>query len=121
MVSLNIKNFSNLIGKLFIFVLGSILVYFILFWLGYVVNNNTQALNVISDSQKYTYILNPLLGTGVFFISLISMIILYTVVMIILSLIVNFLWKRNIIEFTDNTRKDGFFEKILEYAWLFLD
>ena len=38
----------------------------------------------------------------------------YTIAMVILSAVINFLWKKNIIEFTDNTKKIGIFEKFIK-------
>ncbi len=116
MVSLNIENLRKLINKLFIFSLSSILIYFVLFGIGYTVRN-IQAFSSFHASL-HSYFNTPLLGIALLTALLIFGLLLCIIVMIILSLIVNFLWKRNIIEFTDNNnRKNGFFEKILRYAW----
>ena len=116
MVSLNVENLRKLINKLFIFILSSILIYLILFGIGYIVRN----IQVFSPfhASLHSYFNTPLLGAALLTALLIFRLLSYIIVMIILSLIVNFLWKRNIIEFTDNNNKKyGFFEKILRYAW----
>jgi preprotein translocase subunit SecY len=116
MVSLNVENLRKLINKLFIFTLSSILIYLILFGIGYTVRN----IHVFSHfhASRYSYFNTPLLGAALLIALFMFALLLYIIAMIILSLIVNFLWKRNIIEFTDNNNKKyGFFEKILRYAW----
>ena len=119
MVSLNVENLRKLINKLFIFTLSSILIYLIFFGIGYTVRN----IQVFSPfhASRYSYFNTPLLGAALLIALFMFALTLYIIVMIILSLIVNFLWKRNIIEFTDDTKKIGFFEKILRRIWLFLD
>lgn len=122
MVTFNVKNFRNLTGKLFKFVLGSILVYIILFWVGYMSDKYIiKAFNIFRNQHANPYIFNTLLGFVALFILAFLMFILYGIVMAILSLIVNFLWQKNVIEFTCDTKKIGFFEKILRHIWKFID
>ncbi len=123
MVSLNVENLRKLINKLFIFTLSSILIYLILFWAGYMSNKYIiKAFGVFRNQHDTNpYIFNPPLGFVTLFILFFFMLILYVIVMFILSLIVNFLWQKNVIEFTCDTKKIGFFEKILRHIWLFLN
>ena len=121
MVSLNVKNLNKLIGNIFKFILGFTLVCSILFGVGYIVRYmHILSFNSIPQGG-YLYLAYLFVGM-IFTLSLFLFIgILYVITIFILSLIVNFLWKRNIIEFTDDTKKIGFFEKILRRIWLFLD
>ena len=115
MIILNVENFRKLINKLFIISLSSILIYLVLFGIGYIVRN-IHAFRSFHASL-HSYFNTPLLGATLLMALLIFGLLSCMIVMIILSLIVNFLWKRNIIEFADNNKKYGFFEKILRYAW----
>lgn len=128
MVTFNVKNFRNLTGKLFIDVLSIILIYFILLGAGFIVSPVAnkyiiQLLGVYANPHinSNPYIYDPLLGILVFLILFFSIPILYAIVMLILSLIVNFLWKKDVIEFTCDTKKIGFLEKILRHIWKFID
>ena len=115
MIILNVENFRKLINKLFIISLSSILIYLVLFGIGYIVRN-IHAFRSFHASL-HSYFNTPLLGATLLMALLIFGLLLCIIIMIILSLIVNFLWKRNIVEFADNNKKYGLFEKILRYAW----
>ena len=117
MVSLNVKNLRNLIKKVFVSILVIALICYILFGAGYIVRY-MHILNFNSIPQGgYLCFVYPFVGMLFTVALFFSICILYVIIMFILSTIVNFLWKRNIIEFTDNNKKYGFFEKILRYAW----
>jgi hypothetical protein len=117
MVSLNVKNLNKLIVNIFIFILGITL----LLGVGYIVRY-MHILNFNSIPQGgYLCFVYPFVGMLFTVALFFSVCILYVIIMTILSLIVNFLWKRNIIEFTCDSKKIGFFEKILRHIWLFLD
>ncbi len=121
MVSLNVKNLNKLIVNIFIFILCFALVCSILFGAGYIVRY-THMLNFNSIPQGgYLYLAYPFVGMLFTVALFFSICILYVIIMLILSIIVNFLWKRNIIEFTRDTKKIDFFEKILRHIWLFLE
>ncbi len=124
MVVFNVKNFSNLIGKLFIDVLSIILIYFILLGVGFGISSVAnkyiiQLLGVYANQHNNSnpYIFDPLLGILVFLILFFSLTMLYGLVIFVLSSIINFLLKKNILAFADDTKKIGFFEKILKHIW----
>lgn len=119
MVYINTKNLNKLFKKTSIFILSFTIIYSISFELGYLIRY-AHILNFNTILQEYLYLAYPFIGISFIITLFFSISMLYITIMSILSLIVNFLWKRDIIKFT-NTINMSIFEKILRHIWLFLD
>lgn len=119
MVRINIKNLNKLFKKTFIFILSFMLIYIVSFEVGRLIRY-ARILNFDTITQGYLYLAYPFVGIIFTIVLFFSISILYVMLMLILSLIVNFLWKIDIIEFTDTTNMSAF-EKVLRYIWRFID
>ncbi len=120
MISINAKNLNKSFMKISIFILVLTLIYLVSFELGrlskYIHMFNFNSIH----QERYLYFAYPFAGM-LFTIALFFLcVILYVIVMLILSSIINLLWKKNIVEFT-YTKNMSIFERVLRHIWFFID
>ena len=118
MVVLNVKGLYKLIGKILILALSPVLIYFILWGIGIMVNKYIPHIfTPVIYISKNPYLATPGLGAAavlMLFVLIIVISAVYIITMIILSAIIKFLLKKNIIVFVDDTKKIGIFEKFIK-------
>ncbi len=120
MISLNVKNLRNLCAKLlfnmsiFILILGSIS--FVSFAVGSAIATYMPKLYCSNVNCHHSIIRTIITGSGIISGAIIFISIILLLLMIILHAIINFLYKKNILMFSESANS-GILENFLRYIW----